>query len=91
MGPEQAAITLAMVQRQKRARDGEDWPAEAEEAFKEPIRRDFEAFASMYNFAANLWIDGILDPAETRQVMTLLLDLAARVPGQASPFGVLRM
>jgi 3-methylcrotonyl-CoA carboxylase beta subunit len=45
----------------------------------------------MYNYAANLWIDGILDPAETGPVMSLLLDLAARVPGRTSPFGVLRI
>jgi 3-methylcrotonyl-CoA carboxylase beta subunit len=91
MGPEQAAMTLAMVQRSKREREGEAWPAEEEEAFKEPIRRDYEDFASMYNYAANLWIDNIIDPAETREVMTLLLDLAARVPSPETPFGVLRM
>jgi len=91
MGPEQAAMTLAMVQRQKREREGESWPAEAEEAFKEPIRRDYDDFASMYNYAANLWIDNIIDPAETREVMTLLLDLAARLPSRETPFGVLRM
>lgn len=91
MGPEQAATTLAMVQRQKRARDGEDWSAAEEEDFKKPIHRDFEAFASMENYAANLWIDNIIDPAETRDVMTLLLDLAARVPSPETPFGVFRM
>lgn len=91
MGPETAAMTLAMVQRSKREREGEAWPAEEEEAFKEPIRRDYDAFANMYNYAANLWIDNIIDPAETRQVMTLLLDLAARVPSPETPFGVLRM
>jgi len=91
MGPEQAAMTLAMVQRQKFARDGAPWTEADEEKFKQPILADFEAFASMYNFAANLWIDNILDPAETRQVMTLLLDVAARVPAQPSPFGVLRI
>jgi len=91
MGPEQAAMTLAMVQRQKFARDGLPWTDEDEEQFKQPIRDDFEAFVSMYNYAANLWIDNIVDPAETREVMTLLLDVAARVPVQPSPFGVLRI
>jgi len=91
MGPEQAAITLAMVQRQKRERDGETWSAEAEEAFKKPIRDQFEAFSNMYNFAANLWIDDILDPVETRHVMGLALDMAARVPSPPTRLGVLRM
>lgn len=91
MGPEQAATTLAMVQRQKREREGMQWSAEEEEAFKEPIRRQFASFASMYNFASNLWIDGVLDPLETRDVMGLLLDLAARVPPAETKFGVFRM
>jgi 3-methylcrotonyl-CoA carboxylase beta subunit len=91
MGPEQAAMTLVLVQRRKRERDGEPWTDDQEARFKEPIRRDFEDFASMYNYAANLWIDGILDPVETRATMALLLDLAARVPGQETPFGVFRM
>ena len=91
MGPEQAAITLSMVERQKRARDGEDWSEADEEAFKAPIRRQYEDFASMYNYAANLWIDAVLDPADTREVMALLLDVASRAPSRDTRFGVLRM
>jgi 3-methylcrotonyl-CoA carboxylase beta subunit len=91
MGPEQAATTLAMVQRAKREREGASWSSEEEEAFKQPIREQFSSFASMNNFAANLWIDNVLDPVETRVVMGLVLDLAARVPLPESRFGVLRM
>lgn len=91
MGPEQAATTLAMVQRQKREREGNPWTAEEEEAFKVPIRKQFEDFASIYNFAANLWIDDVIDPAETRTVLGLSLDLAARKPLAETQFGVLRM
>ena len=91
MGPEQAATTLAMVQRQKRARDGETWSDAEESAFKAPIREQFEAFASIYNFAGNLWIDDVIDPLETRTVMGLALDLAARRPLEPTQFGVMRM
>jgi 3-methylcrotonyl-CoA carboxylase beta subunit len=91
MGPEQAATTLAMVQRNKRERLGQAWSAEEEEAFKAPIREQFTNFANMNNFAANLWIDSILDPVETRTTMRLLLDLGARVPPKPTRFGVLRM
>ena len=91
MGPEQAATTLAMVQKAKLTREGQEWTAEEEEAFKAPIRHDFERFQDIYNFAANLWVDNILDPAETRVVMGLLLDLAARVPARETKLGVLRM
>ena len=91
MGPEQAATTLAMVQRQKRERDGIAWSSEEEETFKQPIRDQFTSFANMYNFASNIWIDNVIDPLETRTVMGLLLDLAAREPVSPTTFGVLRM
>ncbi|MEB2318112.1 MAG: methylcrotonoyl-CoA carboxylase [Pseudomonadota bacterium] len=91
MGPEQAATTLAMVQRRKRERLGQEWSQEEEEAFRAPIREQFTSFANMNNYAANLWIDSILDPAETRTAMSLLLDLAARMPPRPTSFAVLRM
>lgn len=90
MGPEQAATTLALVKRQNLA-PGEAWSGDDEEAFKAPIRRQYEDFAAARNFARHLWVDGILDPAETRQTLSLLLDLAARVPAQPTRFGVFRM
>jgi 3-methylcrotonyl-CoA carboxylase beta subunit len=91
MGPEQAATTLAMVKRQNFAAQGTPWSAEEEEAFKAPIRRQYESFAAARNFARHLWVDGILDPAQTRDTLTLLLDLAARVPVESTQFGVFRM
>lgn len=90
MGPEQAATTLALVKRQN-LRAGETWSAEDEEVFKNPIRRQYESFAAARNFARHLWVDGILAPAETRETLTLLLDLAARVPPESTRFGVFRM
>lgn len=91
MGPEQAATTLALVRRQIADRSGQEWTAEAEAAFKEPIRREYETFASPYNFARHLWVDGVIEPAETRDVMTLLLDIASRTPRRETRFGVFRM
>ena len=91
MGPEQAATTLAMVQRQKRERNNEQWSEAEEQAFRRPIMDEFAKFADIYNFAANLWIDDVIDPTETRQVLGLALDLAARVPTPETRFGVLRM
>ncbi|HEX7929778.1 MAG TPA: carboxyl transferase domain-containing protein, partial [Sphingomicrobium sp.] len=91
MGPEQAATMLAMVQRAKREREGTDWSSEAEDDFKKPIRKQFEDFQSIYNFASNLWIDDVVDPTETRAVLGLLLDLAARKEPEDTTFGVFRM
>lgn len=91
MGPEQAATTLAMVQRAKRARDGVEWPAEEEAAFRAQIAGEFEAFQGLYNFSSHIWLDDILDPVETRAVMGLALDLSARTPPVETRFGILRM
>ena len=91
MGPEQAATTLAMVKGQNLRAEGRDWAEGEEEAFKAPIRAQYEGFAAARNFARHLWVDGILDPAETRETLALLLDLAARVPSGQTRFGVFRM
>jgi 3-methylcrotonyl-CoA carboxylase beta subunit len=91
MGPEQAATTLAMVKRQGIEARGAAWSAQEEESFKAPIRQQYETFAAARNFARHLWVDGILDPVETRDTLTLLLDLAARVPAESTQFGVFRM
>ncbi|MGE5115721.1 MAG: acyl-CoA carboxylase subunit beta [Betaproteobacteria bacterium] len=91
MGPEQAATTLALVREQIQQRSGQRWSDAEREAFKQPIRDEYERFASAYNFAARLWVDGVLDPLETRPALTLLLEAAARTPRRETRFGVLRM
>ena len=91
MGPEQAATTLAMVRDNIHQREGSSWSDEEKESFKQPIREQFEAFASPYNYAANLWCDMVIDPLETRDTMSLLLELAGRQPERDTRFGVFRM
>ena len=91
MGPEQAATTLALVREQILQRSGQTWSDAEREAFKQPIRDEYERFADAYNFAANLWVDGVIDPLETRAALTLLLEAASRTPRQDTRFGVFRM
>ena len=55
MGPEQAAGVLATVTRANKERAGEDWSAEEERAFKQPIIDQFEAQSSPYFATARLW------------------------------------
>ncbi len=87
MGGEQAASVLATVHR-----NAETWTAEEAEAFKAPIRARFEAEGSPYHATARLWDDGIIDPAQTRDVLGLAFaaTLNAPVPERAA-FGVFRM
>ncbi|UUP19985.1 acyl-CoA carboxylase subunit beta [Nitratireductor thuwali] len=91
MGPEQAASVLAQVRAQINEREGKTWTKEEEEAFKAPIRKEYEDFQDAYNFASNLWVDSVIEPCETRDVMALLLDIASRRPKVETHFGVFRM
>ena len=84
MGGEQAASVLATVR-------GGFEGAEAEEAFKAPIRAEYEDKGRPYYATARLWDDGIIDPAETRLVLALSLSAALNAPVEETRFGVFRM
>jgi 3-methylcrotonyl-CoA carboxylase beta subunit len=91
MGGEQAASVLATIRRDALEAKGEAWPAEDEEAFKAPIRARYEAEGDPYHATARLWDDGIIDPAQTRDVLGLALSAALNAPIPATRFGVFRM
>ncbi|WP_326590480.1 carboxyl transferase domain-containing protein [Streptomyces sp. NBC_01294] len=96
MGGEQAASVLATVKRDQIEGAGQDWPAEDEEAFKAPVRAQYEEQGNAYYATARLWDDGAIDPMETRQVLGLALTACANAPlgqkDQAQPgFGIFRM
>jgi 3-methylcrotonyl-CoA carboxylase beta subunit len=87
MGGEQAASVLATVHR-----DAEKWTPEEAEAFKAPIRQKYEDEGNPYYATARLWDDGIIDPAQTRDVLGLALAAALNAPVEEAPrFGVFRM
>jgi len=91
MGGEQAASVLATVRRDGMAARGQDWPAAEEEAFKAPIREQYETQGHPYYASARLWDDGIIDPAETRTVLGLSISAALNAPIEPTKFGVFRM
>jgi 3-methylcrotonyl-CoA carboxylase beta subunit len=91
MGGEQAASVLAQVRRDGLERAGETWSAEDEDAFKAPIRAQYEAQGHPYYSSARLWDDGIIDPKETRTVLALGLSAALNAPIEPTAFGIFRM
>ncbi len=91
MGPEQAAGVLAMVRQANLERQGESWSAAEEAEFKQPIIDQFEAQSDPYFATARCWDDGLVDPAETRNVLGLGLSAALNVPVPETRFGVFRM
>ena len=91
MGGEQAASVLATVRRDGLEARGESWSAEDEEAFKAPIRSQYETQGSPYYSTARLWDDGIIDPLDTRDVLGLALAAAVQAPIPETRVGVYRM
>jgi 3-methylcrotonyl-CoA carboxylase beta subunit len=86
MGGEQAASVLATVHR-----DAAKWTPEQAEAFKAPIRSQYETQGHPYYATARLWDDGIIDPADSRRVLGLSLSAALNAPIEPTRFGVFRM
>ncbi|NJM49778.1 MAG: methylcrotonoyl-CoA carboxylase [Sphingomonadales bacterium] len=89
MGGEQAASVLATVHR-----DADKWTPEEAEAFKAPVRQKYEDEGGPYYATARLWDDGIIDPAQTHDVLGLAFAACAGAPIEdkgAPGFGVFRM
>ncbi|MEI8028955.1 MAG: carboxyl transferase domain-containing protein [Comamonadaceae bacterium] len=91
MGGEQAASVLATVKRDGMEARGGQWSVEEEEAFKAPIRNQYEEQGHPYFATARLWDDGIIDPADTRRVLALGLSASLNAPMPDTQFGVFRM
>ena len=86
MGGEQAASVLATVHR-----DADKWTPDEAEAFKAPIRQKYEDEGNPYHATARLWDDGIIDPAQTRDVLGLAFSATLNAPVEDRGFGVFRM
>ncbi|WP_227815482.1 carboxyl transferase domain-containing protein [Nitrogeniibacter aestuarii] len=91
MGGEQAASVLATVRRDGIEAKGGQWSAEEEDAFKSPIREQYEAQGHPYYATARLWDDGVVDPAQTRRLLGLSLSASLNAPIPETRFGVFRM
>ena len=91
MGGEQAASVLSTVRRDGIEARGGTWSKEDEEAFKAPIREQYEVQGHPYYATARLWDDGVIDPAQSRRVLGLSLSATLNAPIPQTKFGVFRM
>jgi 3-methylcrotonyl-CoA carboxylase beta subunit len=91
MGGEQAASVLATVKRSQIEAGGGSWPAEEEQAFKQPIREQYERQGHPYYASARLWDDGVIDPLQTRRILGLSLAAVRNAPDEETRFGLFRM
>jgi 3-methylcrotonyl-CoA carboxylase beta subunit len=92
MGGEQAASVLATVKRDGIEAKGGKWSEKEEEAFKTPLREQYETQGHPYYATARLWDDGIIDPADTRRVLGMAIATAENAPLEnGGRYGVFRM
>jgi 3-methylcrotonyl-CoA carboxylase beta subunit len=91
MGAEQAAGVLVQVKREQAQRTGEAFTPQDEADIKQPILDQYEHQGHPYYSSARLWDDGVIDPAQTRDVLALGLSAALSAPIDTTRFGVFRM
>ncbi len=94
MGGEQAAGVLVSVQQAALAARGESPDAERLEAMRASITEQFLRESSPYYATARLWDDGIIDPRETRRVLSIGISMSYNrdFTSEAAPrYGVFRM
>ena len=91
MGGDQAASVLATVKRDGIEAKGGTWTLDEEEAFKQPIKQQYEEQGHPYYATARLWDDGVIDPLDTRMVLGLGLSASLNQPIPDTRFGVFRM
>ncbi|UOW00312.1 carboxyl transferase domain-containing protein [Agrococcus sp. SCSIO52902] len=91
MGGPQAASVLSTVKREQIEARGEEWSADAQGEFERPVREQYERQGNPYYASARLWDDGVIDPADTRRILGMALDVVTAVPLPEPRFGVFRM
>jgi acetyl-CoA carboxylase carboxyltransferase component len=88
MGGEQAAHVMITVKNDQLAREGSPpLPEDFVRQIKEPIMEAAEREGNAYYSTANLWDDGILDPAKTRDVLGLAISAALNAPLRSDNYG----
>ncbi|QHN04629.1 acyl-CoA carboxylase subunit beta [Granulicella sp. WH15] len=80
MGGAAAANTLAEVKARQLEREGKAVSAEVRKALWEEIKAGYDAAADPRYGAARLWVDAIIDPAKTREVLMTALEACALNP-----------
>jgi 3-methylcrotonyl-CoA carboxylase beta subunit len=82
---------LATVKREGIEARGGEWSTDEEDAFKAPIREQYERQGHPYYASARLWDDGIIDPVDTRRVLGLAISASMNAPIEPQRYGVFRM
>jgi acetyl-CoA carboxylase carboxyltransferase component len=88
MGGEQAADVMITVKNNQLAREGKPpLPVDVAESIREPIITSAVREGNAYYSTANMWDDGILDPAKTRDVLGLAISASLNAPLRDDIYG----
>ena len=91
MGGEQAAGVLVQVKQEQAERRGESFSDEDEQQLRQPILDQYEQQGHPWYSSARLWDDGVIDPAQTRDVLGLAISASLNAAVEETRFGVFRM
>jgi 3-methylcrotonyl-CoA carboxylase beta subunit len=91
MGGEQAAQVMSQIRGDTLQARGESWSEQDEQAFRQPLREQFERQGQPFYASARLWDDGIIDPADSRRVLGLAISASINAPIEPTRFGIFRM
>ncbi|RJY20725.1 methylcrotonoyl-CoA carboxylase, partial [Pseudomonas syringae pv. actinidiae] len=91
MGGEQAAGVLVQVKCEQAERAGQAFSAQQQAELKQPILDQYEHQGHPYYSSARLWDDGVIDPAQTREILALALCASLNAPIEPTTFGLFRM
>ncbi|KTB81669.1 carboxyl transferase domain-containing protein [Pseudomonas syringae] len=91
MGGEQAAGVLVQVKCEQAERAGQAFSPQQQAELKQPILDQYEHQGHPYYSSARLWDDGVIDPAQTREILALALSASLNAPIEPTTFGLFRM
>ncbi|MFO8055590.1 MAG: carboxyl transferase domain-containing protein [Bacteroidales bacterium] len=91
MGGEQAAGVLTSVKMNQSKTKGREMSEEEIKATKEKLLRQYEHESSAWYSSSRVWDDGIIDPAETRNILAIGISMALNKPVEDAKNGVFRM
>ncbi|WP_245284081.1 acyl-CoA carboxylase subunit beta [Bradyrhizobium sp. Cp5.3] len=91
IGAEQAAGVLTHVKARQLAREGGRLSDEQLAAIREPILEEYRERSSAYYATSEIWDDGILDPVDTRNALSIALSASLNASIEAPHYGVFRM
>lgn len=80
MGGSQAANTILQIKVSALQKKGEEITEEKKNEILNEIKADYDKSTTPYYAASRLWVDAIIDPAETRKIISMGIDAANHAP-----------